>query len=265
MVTVETAATLADADRAAGGAVRFLGGGTLLMRSVNYVEPGVERLLRCPDSTLTEIRAESGRLRIGAGVTMRGVLDSRELAFLHPVARRIGGPAVRNMATVGGNLFAPHPYGDFTVALLALDATVHWAGGREEPMERFLQGRETARGVVAAVSLARPADGAFRFLKVSRVKPKGVSVMSIAAHLPGQGGRDAIRIAFGGMGPTPLRAKSAEAALSGARLDEAGIAQALRVACDGLQPADDPLASAWYRTQVAPVHLKRLLLQEGAR
>ena len=46
------------------------------------------------------------------------------LAFLAPVAESIGGPAVRNMATVGGNLFARSPYGDFAVALLALGATV---------------------------------------------------------------------------------------------------------------------------------------------
>ncbi len=56
---------------------------------------------------------------LGAGVTMSQILASRELEFLHPVARVIGGPAVRNMATVGGNLFAPAPYGDLTAALLA--------------------------------------------------------------------------------------------------------------------------------------------------
>ena len=49
------------------------------------------------------------------------------------------------MATVGGNLFAPAPYGDFTVALLALDATVAVQGGysgRETPLEEFLAARE---------------------------------------------------------------------------------------------------------------------------
>ena len=39
---------------------------------------------------------------------------------------------------------------------------------------------------------------------------------------------------------------------------------ALAVACDGLDPQDDALASAWYRREVAQVHLSRLLLnQEG--
>ncbi|MEX2520331.1 MAG: xanthine dehydrogenase family protein subunit M, partial [Paracoccaceae bacterium] len=109
----------------------------------------------------------------------------------------------------------------------------------------------------------RPRDGEFRWRKVSRVKPKGVSVMSIAAWLPGAPGRvTAARVAFGAMGPTPLRARAVEQALEGARLDEAGIARALSAATEGLEPPDDPLASAWYRREVAPVHLRRLLLEE---
>ena len=52
---------------------------------------------------------------------MAAILAERELSYLHPVARIIGGPAVREAATVGGNLFAPSPYGDFAAALLALE------------------------------------------------------------------------------------------------------------------------------------------------
>ena len=40
------------------------------------------------------------------------------------------------------------------------------------------------------------------------------------------------------------------------------ILAALAVATEGLEPPDDALASAWYRRQVAPVHLRRLLLDE---
>ncbi len=122
------------------------------------------------------------------------------------------------------------------------------------------RGRDASR-IVRAVSVPRPQDpSAFRFLKVSRVKPKGIAVMSIAAHLPRSGGA---RVAFGNMGPTPLRAKGVERALEGARLDEAGIGRALAAACEGLQPATDAIASEWYRREVAPVHLKRLLLGAG--
>ncbi|MCB0241489.1 MAG: FAD binding domain-containing protein, partial [Anaerolineae bacterium] len=47
-----------------------------------------------------------------------------EIPLLQKAAHNVGGWAIRNMATVGGNLFAPPPSGDFAVALLALDAQV---------------------------------------------------------------------------------------------------------------------------------------------
>ncbi len=259
MITVTTAATAREAAAKLGRGVRVMGGGTLLMRDINYRAAGLRGLVRISED-LTRIEATGARIRIGAGAVMRDVIEHRDLDFLAPVARVVGGPAIRNMASVGGNLFAAHPYGDFATALLALDATVHWADGQEEAIETMLARRDRADGVVVAVSLARPGRDAFRFRKVSRVKPKGVSVMSIALRMPGagQGGR----IAFGAMGPTPLRAKAAEAALDRATLDAAGIAPVLAAATDGLAPADDSLASAWYRREVAPVHLKRLLLGE---
>lgn len=264
MLDVQTFPTLAEAAHAMGERTRFLAGGTLVMRDVNYGDQGFDRIVRTPDATLREVRAEGPRITIGAGVTMADVIASTDVAFLAAVARAVGGPAVRNMATVGGNLFAPTPYGDFTAALLALDGTVRMADGAEMPLEALLANRDTQRGLVASVAIARPAGDDFRFRKVSRVKPKGVSVMSIAAWLPRMGNRlQNTRIAFGAMGPTPLRAEGAERALEGATLDATGIAPALAAVMQGLAPTDDPLASAWYRAEVAPVHLRRLLLNEG--
>jgi CO/xanthine dehydrogenase FAD-binding subunit len=165
------------------------------------------------------------------------------------------------MATVAGNLFAAHPYGDFAAALLALGARVHFAGGGSpRPVDEVL--RDRARGgLVAAIEVPRPRDGrAFGFLKVSRVKPKGVSILSIAGHLPREGGRiRGARIAFGAMGPSPLRSAGAERALEGQALDAATIARAAEQAAEGLDPPTDALATAWYRREVAGVHLRRLL------
>jgi len=111
---------------------------------------------------LTRIDASGPRVTLGAGVTFARVLAERDLGFLHAPARSIGGPAVRNMGTVGGNLFAPAPFGDFTVALLALDATVALQGGygaREMPIEEFLAGRARMQGgLVLSVSFQRPAS-----------------------------------------------------------------------------------------------------------
>jgi CO/xanthine dehydrogenase FAD-binding subunit len=174
---------------------------------------------------------------------------------------------VREAATVGGNLFAPSPYGDFAAALLALDATVVFAGGfgqREVPLEEFLRSRDRGATLVASVAFKRPVAQTFRFAKVTRVHPKGISVLSIAAQLPLASGRvNGARIAYNAMDKTPVRAKAAERALEGRTLDAAGLAPALAVAADGTSPVDDAIASAWWRREILPVHLRRLLLGAG--
>ena len=261
MMPVETYPTLAEAARAMGQGAAFLGGGTVLMRAVNAGDLPA-RIVRTTDPTLMEIRPTGDMVRLGAGVTMADILASAELAFLHPVARLVGGPQVRNMGTVGGNLFAPHPYGDFAVALIALGASAVMAGqGGSRRVEEIVRDRGRLSGLVAAVEVPRPRDPReFGFLKVSRVRPKGVSVLSIAALLPREGGRiRGARVAWGAMGPHPMRGSGAERALEGNALDAQTIDRAARSATEGLDPPTDALASAWYRREVAGVHLRRLL------
>lgn len=257
MTEVQTYPTLAEAARALSGAA-YMGGGTVLMREVN-AGTAPARIVRTTDPALVEVRASGDTVVLGAGVTMAQVLASRDLAFLHPVARLIGGPQVRNMGTVGGNLFAPHPYGDFAVALIALGARAHLVGQGARSVEDLMRDRARAP-LVASVEFQRPRPGTFGFHKVSRVKPKGVSVLSIAALLPRDGGRiRAARVAFGAMGPAPMRGSGAERALEGQMLDASTIARAVAQAAEGLDPPTDALATAWYRREVAGVHLRRLI------
>lgn len=266
-ITVKTFATLGEAASALATdrGARFLAGGTLIMRAVNEGDDAIATIVRSTDRGFGRIRQAGTRVEIGAGATMVQILADRELAFLHGAARAVGGPAIRSMATVGGNLFAPAPYGDFTTALLALDATVAVQagyGGRDVLLEDFLATRERgARAIVVGVSLTRPAPEAFRFRKVARVKPKGIAVLTIAAMLPIVGGHvTGARVAYGGMGPTPLRARAVERALEGRSLDAAGIATAVAAAAEGISPVSDAIASDWYRREILPVHLRRLLL-----
>ena len=249
---------------ASDAGARFLAGGTLLIRAVNEGDHSVTRLLRSDGLGLDGIEVAKGRVTLGATATMAAVAASPELPFLRPVAESIGGPAVRNMATVGGNLFAPAPYGDFAVALLALGAEVmlETASGSETvDLETFLSGRgRKAPRIVRGAAFDLPPTGAFRFAKVTRTKPRGAAVLSIAALLPTAGGKIAgARIAYGAMAPSAIRARAVEAVLEGRVLDAAAIEAAGKVAAEGCMPADDPFASAWYRRNVLPVHLKRLL------
>ncbi len=266
-VTVKTFPTAGEAAAAlsADRGARYLGGGTLVMRALNEGDLAIATVVRATDRALTRVDLSSSRIVLGAGVTFARILAERDLAFLHAPARSIGGPAVRNMGTVGGNLFAPAPFGDFTVALLALDAVISFQGGfgpREVPIEEFLQSHDRQAGaLVLSISLPRPAGPeAFRYRKVARIKPKGGAVMTLAAHLPTSGGRVAgARIALGSMAATPIRARAAERAIEGRTLDAESIRAAVACATEGTSPTDNALASAWYRREVVGVHLRRLL------
>ena len=267
MMRVETYDRLDDAARALAGSrtARFLAGGTLVMRAVNAGDQSFDTIVRSRDASLRAIRPEGDGLTFGAAVTMAEIAAHRDLGFLAPVARIVGGPAVRSMATVGGNLYAHNPYGDLATALLALGATVTLAGsggGRPIPIDDFLRERDRhANALVASITIPRPRDpDALRFAKVTRVKPKGVALLSIAAILPASAGRlRGVRVAYGGMAARPTRAQAVERVLEGQTIDATTIDAAARAAADGFDPPTDSLASSWYRREVIGVHLRRLL------
>ena len=263
-LALKTCPTLAEVGSALKDAgARYIGGGTLVVRATNEGDVSLSTFVRSTDPALSEIKVEGSRATLGASVTMSALVRHPDLSAIANAAKAVGGPAIRNMATVGGNLFAPAPYGDFAVALLALDATVHTTAG-DLGIEEFLAGRDGkyAGAVVAALSFAVPSAEKFRFVKVSRVKPKGVSVLSIAAVIDIDAGKvNSARIALGCMADRPIRAKAAETALAGATFSEDGVARAVAVVGEGTQPITDAIASAWYRSEVLPVHFRRLLLE----
>jgi CO/xanthine dehydrogenase FAD-binding subunit len=247
---------------AAEPGARFVAGGTLIVRGVNYGDGSIDKLVLSDGLDLDRLVVSGNTVTIGAAVTMAEIAADARLAYLKPVANSIGGPAVRAMATVGGNLFARHPFGDFTVALLALGAnvTVENVDGAETiDLEAFLTRKKTPE-VVRSLAFAVPPAGAFRFAKVIRHKPHGASVLAIAAVLPIADRKvTGARVAYGAIAPKPMRARAVENALEGKPLDPATIAAAVKVATEGCTPPSDPQASDWYRLAVLPVHLKRLL------
>ena len=244
---------------------RVLGGGTILVRRVNEGDISIGTYVRVLAPELKQIDIANDIVRLGAGVTMSRIAKSPALTFLAPVAKSIGGPAVRAAATVGGNLFARSPHGDFGVALLALDAVVFIEspeGFGELDLETFFKSREQlAHGtIVTAVRFRRPMHDAFRFVKISRVKPYGAAVLSIAAVVSKTDDRvSEARVALGAMAETPVRAHSLEGVLKGAALTPPEIERAVASAVVDTSPSSDAIASDWYRKAVLPVHLRRLL------
>jgi len=170
------------------------------------------------------------------------------------------------MATVGGNLFVRQPYGDLAACLIALGAVATVSVGtttRQVAVETLVAEGIEPGEIVTGVGFDLPAAGAFRFAKAGRKALNTAAVVTVAAVVREEGGKvAACRIALGGVAPTAVRAKSAEAALLGRSLDRPAAEEAGRRAVEDIDPFDDSHASAWYRTRVTSVHVRRALIGE---
>ena len=191
------------------------------------------------------------------------------MARLAQAAGMFGAPAVRNMATVGGNLFVAPPAGDIAVPLLALDAQVELAGphGRRRlPLDQFFTGLgQTVRSpdeLVVALRVPQ-TDGQTAYLRYGRRQANTPAVVAVAVRLVSEADGMVVdaRIALGAAGPHPLRARQAEAALVGKPLDPSSIAAAAAAAQAECDPPTDALATDWYRRRMVDVYVRRVLEQ----
>jgi CO/xanthine dehydrogenase FAD-binding subunit len=261
--SVAEAVGLLDAE---GPTLLVMAGGTIAMPLVNEGISMPEKVLGLRRAGLNYVHRENGTFVIGATTTLTQMLAQDEIPLLREAAANVGGWAIRNMGTVGGNLFAPPPAGDFAVALLALDATVVLAGAngeRELPLEEFYTGflmTALAPGELLKEIRVPLPKGATAYLKFGRKHANTPAVVTVAAHLVLDVGTvKEARLALNAVGPYPIRAVQAERALLGSRLDEAGIAAAAEAGAGECQPFTDAIASEWYRRKMAAVYVRRTL------
>jgi CO/xanthine dehydrogenase FAD-binding subunit len=264
-VTVEVPQSVEGVVGALGEGAVVLAGGTQVMPRINTAAHGISRLVALRRAGVAGIAVDGGMASVGAATTLAQLGADDRLALLRPVVESIASPSIRNLATVGGNLFVKQPYGDLAVALLALDARVEvaGAGGGPRPVEDVLAGGLKADQLVTAVSFAVPAAGEFFYVKAMRRRLNSASIVTVAAVVSvAEGTVTAARIALGGAGATPVRAPAAEAALVGGPLTPERAEAAGRAALGDAEPFSDAYASAWYRRRVLPVHVRRALTGE---
>lgn len=179
-----------------------------------------------------EIRDES--LFVGAGVPVNRIV-SDPLTVAHAQAlteacELIGGPQVRNVATLGGNVAHALPAADGTIALLALNAEAEitgFAGTRRVPFTELFAGPGKStlkRGEELLVGFYLPLKKQGQSSCFKRImRPQGVAlpIINVAIWLEREKGtiRD-IRLAVGPGGPTPWRAGEAEKIMAGQPLND---------------------------------------------
>jgi len=240
-----------------GKDVLVVGGGTIVMPELTYRRLQPTRALLLKDAGLAGVTRDGSRVTIGATTPIEELVGLP--APIGPCAANIADVEIRSQATVAGNLCAGEGYeaprGDLQGALLAVGATVRSAGEggiREESLEDFLPKRRER--LALSISYDEPAAGAFAGLDRPHTHDYTALAVSGARTTDGT-----IRIAATGTGSHGVRLSSAEAAAGDS--EKAG-----QAALQDVHPHDDALASAWYRTKVLPVLVRRVLadLEGGA-
>jgi xanthine dehydrogenase small subunit len=248
-----------------------MAGGTVAMPLINEGISLPARVMGLRRAGLDTMERAGDELRIGATVTLTRLLEQDDVPLLRRAASRTASWSIRNMGTVGGNLFTPPPGGDVATALLALDASVVLqgpAGERVVPLAAFLTGFMTndLRPDELVTSIRVPVEaGQVAFVKLGRKAANTPAVVTVAVHLARDGERvTRARIALGAAGPHPIRALAAEAILQGTTLDAAAVTDAAAAAARDCGPFTDAVASAWYRRRMVAVVVKRALSELAA-
>lgn len=254
---------------------RLMAGGTdLLVRlrdTPSEERPPLVLLSRIPG--LSGIEQQADELRIKA-LTSFSVLAGHSLVETHApllsmAARTVGGPAIRNMGTLGGNLVTASPAGDSLPPLYVMDARVVLVSARGErilPVSDFIEGPGRTLiqpgEVLAEIQIPLDRPGRVRcFDKVGLRKSLAIAVASFCGRLDfDENGRvSTARFAWGSVAPTVLQSVQAEQAVLGSRLEPEAILQAVAAATEAVRPIDDLRASARYRKAVAGRLLGRFL------
>jgi CO/xanthine dehydrogenase FAD-binding subunit len=273
------------ADLLRAGNVTVLAGGTDLMPQTQagktQFQPVLMNLRRIPE--LGGIDQAGDCVRIGALTTitqlMQSALVRERLGVLWQACDHFAADQIRNAATLGGNVCNASPAGDTLVPLLVLDArialarkpngaAVQW---RTIPAAEFFTGpgrtKRAAFELVGAIEIPLPPDGFYSDFYKLGTRP-GLDISGISIGLGGvrEGNRlRNVRVAFGAVAPTPIRAPRTEAALEGRTLDAGTIAAALDAAAGEVHPISDVRASAWYRVEMIRNNLRRMLEDACAR
>ena len=220
---------------------RPLAGGTDVLVLTRHEKPVFDRVVDISRvAEMKVIERQGDEITIGAGVTFT---EAAENPLLQAVAGclvearlTVGGPAIRNAGTLGGNTINAAACADGVPPLVCLDAVAHLrgpTGARSLPASKFIQGANRT-GLQSGELLTHftfpvpPAGTRQAFIKLGRRNAQAISRLSMAAagHLDAAGRIDYVRLVPGAAMPSPRRIPEVEAFLLGQTPDDALLAAA---------------------------------------
>ena len=259
------------------GEARVFGGGTDLLLDIKQGNhPPVKALVDITKvEGLNAITIVGQSAKIGAGVTHTQIINSQVLAnqatCLVESCGVIGGPQVRNVGTIGGNVAHALPAGDGTTSLVTLEAEVEILHDGDKKRISILDmyqgpGRsllDPTRDILLyfTIPLSQPRE-ASSFRRVMRPQGVALPIMGCASWLKVNAFdkvEDA-RVCIGPVAPIPTRVTAVEQALIGNLVDNATLARVIEIARKELKPRTSKFrATAEYRREIIGVLLRDTL------
>jgi CO/xanthine dehydrogenase FAD-binding subunit len=217
------------------------------------------------------ISESADQIAIGAMTTYTDVrrhpLLASEFPMLSAAAAETGGLANQNRGTLGGNIANASPAADTPPALLAYDAELELVsrrGSRRVPYDRFHTGYKkmdlAPDELIRAIHLPRRAGRRHFYRKVGTRRAQAISKVCIASVI--ELDRNTItyaRIAIGSVAPTVIRARNAEAAVTGKPLNRETVDAAISAVASDISPIDDIRSTKRYRAAVCANLVEELL------
>jgi len=260
---------------ARGGDARIIAGGTdLALQCQRGRNPAtvVVDITRIPG--LDQIEERDGYIHVGARVTHAQVAASplirSRAAVLAEACGSVGGPQIRNVGTLVGNVVNALPAADGAIGLTALDAqaeVVERTGQRWTPISDLYAGvgRCTVDSCQAMITQLRfkalgDGDGG-AFERLAKRKALILPILNAAVVVGVEGGTvQRARVAIGPVATKPFVATNAAEWLVGQAPDAAAAANAAKLAAQAAEPRYSLLrGSAEYRKSMVEVLVRRAL------
>jgi len=266
MVSVYRPTTLTEAlDHVALGNVTLFSGGTDLMvqhgvRSGIAPQFDTDVLFLDAISELSHIEATQDGLCIGSECSLSDIeSDDQVPEILRLSVGQIAAPALRNRATLSGNICNASPAGDSLPALYLLDARLILAsaqGRREVPISDFITGPGKtilkADEILSHILLPKVDLPQLFYRKVGTRAANALSKLSVAGLAKVVEGKVVDwRVAFGAVSPTVVRCKELEQLLIGKNVAEINIEAMVEQYSEMIHPIDDQRTTAKYRHQTS--------------
>lgn len=256
-----------------GDKATLLAGGTDVLHKMKVGKLAPDHLVSLKHlDELRGISHESGRGIVMGALTSHNAIYTSQLLqerylSLPMAAHTMASNQICNMGTVGGNIVNGVPSADLPPILIALNASIRLVsakGERSMALEDFFHGAaETviAPGeILADITIPdQPATGS-TYIKFGLRRSGALAVTGVAVSVTVDGDtlQDA-RIVLASAAPTVMRAREAEDALKGQKINDELLARAGSLAAAASRPRDSIRGSAEYRRNLVEVLTKRAL------